>query len=136
MGSVLQDGAMRDRWRQFRTNAGKWGVVRAVVAGVLGLIGAAALTVHSLSYWPTVPGVALGFVSPYLARDTLVAHAAKMRRFQSYSMIGIGVIAAVGRDVFKEIGPVGLAVALILTAGNLGTYFWLLSDPRISIVRS
>ncbi|WP_437600007.1 hypothetical protein [Sorangium sp. So ce590] len=94
------------------------------------------LTVHALSYWPTLPGVALGFVSPYLARDALVAHAQKVRRFQSYSMIGIGLIAAVGRDVFKEIGPVGLAVAFALIAGQLGIYFWLLSDPRISIVRS
>ncbi|WP_437998683.1 hypothetical protein WMF26_00475 [Sorangium sp. So ce185] len=127
---------MLDRWRQFRTNAGKWGVVRTVVALALALTGAAILTAYAQSYWPTVPGVALGFLIPYLARDALVEHAQKVRQFQSYSMIGVGLIAAVGRDVFKEVGPIGLAVALAFAAAQVGTYFWLLSDPRISIVRS
>ncbi|XXX77241.1 hypothetical protein WMF30_00505 [Sorangium sp. So ce134] len=127
---------MRDRWQQFRTNAGKWGVVRTVVALALVLTGAVMLPLYSRSYWATVPGVALGFMSPYLARDTLVEHAEKVNRFRSYSMIGIGLIAAVGRDVFKEIGPIGLAVALALAAGQVGVYFWLLSDPRITIERS
>lgn len=126
---------MRDRWRQFLVNAGKWGVVRTVVVLVLAFVGATILTLYSASYWPTLPGVALGFVIPYPARHVLVEHVEKVTRFHVHAGIGIALIAGVGRDYFKELGPIGLAVAFALFAVHIGTYFWVLSDPRIAVVR-
>lgn len=126
---------MRDRWRRFHANAGKWGVVRTVVVLVLALAGATILTLYSSSYWPTLPGVALGFWIPYPARDVIVEHVETVKRYHGHAGIGIVLIAGVGRDYFKDLGPIGLAVAFSLFAVHIGTYFWMLSDPRIEVTR-
>lgn len=120
------------RWRQFLKNAGKGGVVRTVIVGALFLvIGFAKPEFYTA-------GVAfLGmFLLPRLFRKGLVEHCNSVLRSLGYFGWGLFLLGLGGDYLREQVDNKVLVHVLCAVIGlYLGLYFWLMSDPELTVTR-
>lgn len=125
---------MRERWRHLSANA-RFGRLRVILIVLL---------VAAVSVIPPVVGGApylvfaiagpLGLVLPYFIREVLVDRDAPkviLRWAGPAIVISLGVF----REQIKGAMPVLQAGVLFLVAVYISSYFWLMSDSRIIVVK-
>jgi hypothetical protein len=125
--------AVTERWKRLRSNAGMWGVVRAILTVALIAGVAIATPIVSPPHWVFVPAAIAGLALPYFLRDALVEHVNGVLPVHRYSGMVILIGAGFFRDQLVLGHPILPTLVLLSLAIYISIYFWLLSDERIVI---
>ncbi len=125
---------MRERWRHLSANA-RFGPLQVILVVLLVATVSVVPPVIGGTPYLIFTGVGpLGLVLPYFIRELLVDHDAPkvvLRWAGPAIVISLGVF----REQIKGAAPLLQAGVLFVVAAYISSYFWLMSDSRIVVVR-
>lgn len=121
------------RWRQLYKNAGKSGVAKTLIVGLIFLV------IGFGNGESASAGIlfVVGLLAPRLLRKVMISHLSTSFAILRYFGMAIFGLVLIGQSFKESLPEVALIHGLCGTIGlYLGLYFWLLSDPEVEVIET
>lgn len=120
-------------YAHFRSNAGRGGLIRTTIFGLLGLACTIVPPIVNPSLWPLPVAGLVGLLLPLPLRPLLVAR--PERTAQVLRLVAFGFLALpLLRHEIERGGPWAWAVPVFVGTAYLGAYVLFLSDHRVVVL--